>query len=195
MRAEAVRGFVVEDMAPVGSGSYGYARVTPLRPLREDQMDSAGMSDERAPRSVAERSASDRRGRRPHGGTVRPGTAHARQGGVTPLASVSRTTGEADRVATVAEEADQRQAEYFLRLLNQNRRVVEHRIEGYRKAIAGAEASGNTEGAATLRRMARIEEQEREALSALIDKLHLRFPAPSATEAAAGPRRPRLVVR
>jgi hypothetical protein len=108
---------------------------------------------------------------------------------------VSQTTGEADRVATVAEAADQRQADYFLRLLNQNRRVVEHRIEGYRKAIAGAEASGNTEGAATLRRMARIEEQEREALSTLVDKLHRRFPAPSATEVAASPRKPWLVVR
>lgn len=158
-------------------------------------MDSAGLSDERASRSVAERSARDRQRRRPHGGVVRPGAGHARPGGVTPLASVSQTTSEADRVATVAEVADRRQAEYFLRLLHQNRRVVEHRIEGYRKAIAGAEASGNTEGAASLRRMGRIEEREREALTLLIDKLHRRFPAPGTAEDAASPRRPRLVVR
>lgn len=127
---------------------------------------------------------------------VRPGAAHARQGAViATLASMSQSAGEADRVARIAEAADQRQADYFLRLLSQNRRVVEHRIEGYRKAIAGAEATGNTEGAAGLRRMARIEEQEREALTSLIDKLQRRFPAPGTTEVAAAPRGPRLVVR
>lgn len=152
------------------------------------------MSDERVPRAVAERSARDFR-RRPHGSPVRPGAAYARQGGVTPQASASQTTGQDDRLATVAEAADQRQADYFLRLLNQNRRVVEHRIEGYRKAIANAEASGNTEGAASLRRMARVDEQERDTLTSLIDKLHRRFPVPGTPEVAAAPRRPRLVVR
>ncbi|WP_096439405.1 hypothetical protein [Mycobacterium shigaense] len=106
--------------------------------------------------------------------------------------AVSPAAGESDRARAAADAADQRQADYFLRLLNQNRRVVEHRIEGYRKAIAGAEAAGNIEGAGALRRMARVEEQEREALTLMIEKLHCRFPAPG-TEVAA--HRSRLVAR
>jgi hypothetical protein len=100
------------------------------------------------------------------------------------LPAASRPAGETDRVAAIAEAADQRQADYFLRLLHQNRRVVEHRIEGLRKAIAGADANGTAEGASNLRRLARVEEQERQALTALIDKLQRRFPAPVPAESA-----------
>jgi hypothetical protein len=107
----------------------------------------------------------------------------------------NRPSGDVDRAIAVAEAADLRQADYFLRLLSQNRRLVEHRIEGYHKAIVGAEASGNTEGASGLRRLARVEEQERDTLTSLIEKLRRRFPTRNAAEVPAMPRRPRLVVR
>jgi hypothetical protein len=163
----------------------------PNRPLREDAMDSAGLSDERGSRSVAERAAREWHGRRPHPGTVRPGPPHAHQAGAMPA---NRPSGDVDRAIAVAEAADLRQADYFLRLLSQNRRLVEHRIEGYHKAIVGAEASGNTEGASGLRRLARVEEQERDTLTSLIEKLRRRFPTRNAAEVPAMPRRPRLVV-
>ena len=157
-------------------------------------MDSAGLSDEHASRSLIERSARDRRGRGYRSETVRPGGVHVRQAGPTP-ATAAQAVGEVEPAATVAEAADQRQADYFLRLLSQNRRVIEHRIEGYHKAIASADASGNTEGAYGLRRMARIDEREREMLSGLIENLHRRFPARTAAEVPAVARRSRVAAR
>jgi hypothetical protein len=178
------------------SGGYSVGRIRGLwlptpnaePPLERDAMDSAGVSDERGSRSVAERAALDWRGRRPHPGTVRPGPAHAHQISARPAVDVDPATADSDT-------ADLRQADYFLRLLSQNRRLVEHRIDGYRKAIAGAEASGNTEGAANLRRLGRVEELERETLTGLIEKLRRRFPARSAPDVPGLPRRSRLAVR
>jgi hypothetical protein len=163
-------------------------------------MDHAGLSDERASRSVVERDARDRHGFRPRSGAVRPGGAHVRQVGLTAtlnptLVTAGRPSGEIDPATAAAEAADLRQADYFLRLLNQNRRVVEHRIEGYHKAIASAEASGNTEGASGLRRMARVEEQERATLNSLIENLHRRFPGRTTAETPATHRRSPLAVR
>jgi hypothetical protein len=163
-------------------------------------MDHAGLSDEGASRSVVERSAWDRRGGRPRSGSVRPGGVHVRQAGVTAtptpaVVTADRPSAGIDAATTVAEAADLRQADYFLRLLTQNRRIVEHRIEGFRKAIAGAEVSGNTEGVSGLRRMARTEEQEREALNGLIENLHRRFPGRSTAEIPAIVRRAPLAVR
>ncbi|BBZ48333.1 hypothetical protein [Mycobacterium heidelbergense] len=89
-----------------------------------------------------------------------------------PSLTVSRPAGD---VECSAETADQLQADYFLRLLAQRRRHIEHRIGEYHKAIAGAHAAGDTEGVSNLRRMARIEEQDRQTLDGLIDKLHRRF--------------------
>jgi hypothetical protein len=152
-------------------------------------MDPAGLSDAR---SVAERAAREWHGRRPHPGAVRPGPAHAHQAAPVPA---NRPSGDLDRAIAVAAAADLRQADYFLRLLSQNRRLVEHRIEGYHKAIFSAEASGNTEGASGLRRLARVEEQERDTLTGLIEKLRRRFPTRNAAEAPAMPRPSRLVVR
>jgi hypothetical protein len=152
-------------------------------------MDPAGLSDAR---SVAERAAREWHGRRPHPGAVRPGPAHAHQAAAVPA---NRPSSDVDRAIAVAAAADLRQADYFLRLLSQNRRLVEHRIEGYHKAIFGAEASGNTEGASGLRRLARVEEQERDTLTGLIEKLRRRFPTRNAAEAPAMPRPSRLVVR
>jgi hypothetical protein len=95
----------------------------------------------------------------------------------------------------VADTADQRQADYFLRLLTQNRRLIDQRIDGYHKAIAVAEANGDAEGAVVFRRTARMEEQERKALDHLIENLHRRFLVPLEAEAPPIPRRQRLVVR
>jgi hypothetical protein len=111
-----------------------------------------------------------------------------------PPLTTSRPSGDVDR-ATATEVADRRQADYFLRLLSQNRRLVDHRIDGYHKAIAIAEANGDTEGACGLRRMARIEEQDRTTLDGLIENLHRRFPPRAAGEVASTPRKARLVAR
>jgi hypothetical protein len=112
-----------------------------------------------------------------------------------PALTTNRPNGDGDRAAAAPDAADQRQAEYFLRLLSQNRRVVDHRIDGYHKAIAVAEANGDTEGACGLRRMARIEEQDRNTLDGLIENLHRRFPARTAGEVSSIPPKARLAVR
>jgi hypothetical protein len=155
-------------------------------------MDFAGLSDERDARSVAAHRSSgprDRRGRQPRGAAVRPGAGHVQQSGS--AVTASRPPGAFDRVA-VSDTADQRQADYFLRLLTQNRRLIDQRIDGYHKAIAVAEARGDAESASVFRRTARVEEQERKALDVLIDKLQRRFVVQPTTDAAHGPR---LVVR
>lgn len=92
----------------------------------------------------------------------------------------------------MADTADQRQADYFLRLLTANRRLIDQRIDGYYKAIAVAEASGDAESACVFRRTARAEEQERKALDELIEKLQRRFVVQPTAEVRRGPR---LLVR
>jgi hypothetical protein len=81
------------------------------------------------------------------------------------------------RQGAASEIADRRQADYFRRLLAQNRRLVEHRLGEYDKAIAAAEAAGDAEGACALRRMARFDQQDRRTLDGLIANLQRRFPA------------------
>ena len=77
--------------------------------------------------------------------------------------------------AAVRETADQLQADYFVRLLTQNRRLIDHRIDEYRKAIAAAEAKGDAEGARVFRRMTLGEEQDRQSLDGMIEGLRRRF--------------------
>ncbi|WAJ47263.1 hypothetical protein OK015_12955 [Mycobacterium sp. Aquia_216] len=157
-------------------------------------MDFAGLSDERDARSAAPHRSSggrDRRVRTPHGTAIRPGSGHVHQSGS--ALTTNRPAGAFDRAA--ADTADQRQADYFLRLLTQNRRLIEQRIDGYHKAIAVAEARGDAESATVFRRTARIEEQERNALDSLIDNLHRRFPVEPPPELSPIEREPRLVVR
>lgn len=156
-------------------------------------MDFAGLSDERDARSVAAHSSSgarDRRGHHSRGAAVRRVPGHVRQSG--PPVTAGRTVGASDRATVVADTADQRQADYFLRLLTQNRRLIDQRIEGYHKAIAVAEARGDAESACVFRRTARIEEQERKALDSLIENLQRRFVVQPTVDL---PRGPRLVVR
>ncbi|CPR12221.1 hypothetical protein BN971_03515 [Mycobacterium bohemicum DSM 44277] len=61
-------------------------------------------------------------------------------------------------------------------MLAQNRRLIDHRIDGYRKAIAAAEAKGDVEGVVTFRRTVVGEERDRRVLDAMIESLHRRFP-------------------
>jgi hypothetical protein len=139
-------------------------------------MASAELPDERGARSVAGHrlggGGRDQRGRGPHSSTVRPGPVDVRH----------RPAGDVDSPAAAHETADQLQAEYFLRLLAQNRHHVDHRIGKYQKAIAAAEAAGDTEGANGLRRMACTEEEDRQTLDRLIENLRTRYPAPAPGE-------------
>jgi hypothetical protein len=131
-------------------------------------MDVAGLSDERGTRSVAghvSNGVRDRRGRQPRSSAVRPAPVNFRQ----PAAN-------AESPAAAAAAADHRQADYFRRVLVQSRRHLDHRLGEYQKAIATAEAAGDADGAGSLRRMARVEERERQTLDGLIGKLQRRFP-------------------
>ena len=104
-----------------------------------------------------------------------------------PSLTINRPAGDVESPATAHETADQLQAEYFLRLLAQNRHHVDHRIGKCQKAIAAAEAAGDTESVSGLRRMACAEEQDRQTLDRLIENLRMRFPVRAPGE--------RLVVR
>jgi trans-aconitate methyltransferase len=146
----------------------------------------AGLPDDAGSRSMAGHTfsgARDRRGRRP------------RQGGPIPSLTLNRPAGDVESPGSAHEAADYLQAEYFLRLLAQNRRHIDHRIAEYQKAIAAAQAAGDTEGAATLRRMEHAEEQDRQTLEDLIQNLRRRFPVRAPGEVPQVPRGARLVVR
>jgi hypothetical protein len=145
----------------------------------------AGLPDDGGSRAIAghtQGGARDRRGRRPHGGTV-------------PSLALNRPAGGVESAAAANETADYLQAEYFLRLLAQSRRHIDHRIGEYQKAIATAQAAGGTEAAETLRRMERTEEQDRQTLDRLIQNLRRRFPVRAPGEVPQVPRGARLVVR
>ena len=110
-----------------------------------------------------------------------------------PTLTASRPAGDVE--CSGPETADHRQAEYFVRLLAQSRRLIDHRIGEYQKAIAIAEADGDAEGACGFRRMARIEEQDGRAVDGLIENLHQRFRLRASGEVSPLPRKTRLVVR
>jgi hypothetical protein len=130
-------------------------------------MDIADLSDERrAPQVIARYKSNlvfDRRARSPLGRGVRDGLV---------------TTREAE----APEAADHSQAAYFLRVLGQNRRVGDERIEKYQRALAIAQADGDVEGASGFRRLLRGEEQDRQLLDDMIEKLQRRFPSRIAGE-------------
>jgi hypothetical protein len=147
----------------------------------------AGLPDDAGSRSVAGHTSvgARDRARRPRSGTVRP----------TPAQGPKRRAADAESAASANETADCLQAEYFLRLLAQNRRHIDHRLAEYHKAIAAAQAAGDTEGVATLRRMERGEEQDRQTLDGLIQNLRRRFPVRTPGEVPHVPRATRLAVR
>lgn len=161
-------------------------------------MDVAGLSHERGARSGAARrstSARDRRALRPHTSMVRPEPAHVSQGSSPSALPLDRRAGDVDPAATVADTADHLQADYFMRLLIQSRRLVDHRIDEYQKAIATAETNGDVDAADSFRRMTRIEEQDRQILDHMIEKLRRRFPRRAQGEAPTISPRTRFVVR
>jgi hypothetical protein len=158
-------------------------------------MDIAGLSSEHGARSSAARRSTttlDRRDRRPRGGSVRSEPTHVNLGSSPSALARERAGGQTEPVASVPDTADQLQADYFLQLLTQQRRLVEHRVDEYQKAILNFEANGDVDAACNFRRMMRIEEQDRQALDGMIEKLCRRFPrrVPSET-----PARKRFVVR
>ena len=160
-------------------------------------MDFAGLSDERAARSFATLKSSgarDRRARRPRRGTVSSEPVRGSQGNSTSL-TVSLPAGDGDSCGAAPAMADHRQADYFLRLLAQSRRLSEHRIDQYHKAIAAFEANGDAEGAASFQRMVCSEEQDRQTLEGLIENLRLRFASGAPSEVPSIPRKARVGAR
>ncbi|MFZ1176718.1 MAG: hypothetical protein WAO15_10725 [Mycobacterium sp.] len=91
--------------------------------------------------------------------------------------------------------ADHRQADYFVRLLTQRRRLIDHRIDEYEKAIATSEANGDVDAACSFRRMTCAEEQDRQTLDGLIERLRRRFPRRAPDEFSAMSPRTHFVVR
>ncbi len=181
-------------MVPVESGRYGYDALS--QPSRNgDPMDTAGLSHERGARSGAARrsnSARDQRARRPSTTSVHREPVHLGQ--VTAWGA-ERAAGDVEPLAAVRETADHLQADYFLRLLTQSRRLVDHRIDEYAEAIAAADTSGDVEAARNLRRMASAEEQERRVLDDMIEKLRRRFPGRTPGEVPTVAPRARFAVR
>jgi hypothetical protein len=108
---------------------------------------------------------------------------------------MSRPAAAVDLSGAAPEMADQRQADYFLRLLTENRRLIDYRVDGYHKVIAMAEADGDVEGACGFRRLARIDEQDRQTLDGLIKNLRRRFLLGGPGQVSAIPRRAPLAVR
>ena len=158
-------------------------------------MDFAGLSDERAARSFATLKSSgarDRRTRRSRRSMDSSEPVRGSQGNSTPSVTVSLPAGDSDSSSAAPAMADHRQADYFLRLLAQNRRLSEHRIDQYHKAIAAFEADGDAEGAASFRRMVCSEEQDRQTLDGLIENLRRRFASSAPSEVPSIPRRARV---
>ncbi|OBI03818.1 hypothetical protein A5714_03990 [Mycobacterium sp. E2462] len=135
-------------------------------------MDVADLPRERGahPGGVARSAAHEPRVRRLRPGIVHPGAAR----GARPV-QPPPPLGDAP-----PDDADHRQADYFVRLLAQRRRLIDQRIDSYHRAIAAADAKGDADAAAGFRRLTRIEEQDVQALDTMIDKLHRRFARPAA---------------
>jgi hypothetical protein len=104
--------------------------------------------------------------------------AYARQGSSTTSVPLNRPAIDAGQPAEPAADPDHLQADYFLRLLIPSRRRIDRKIDQHQKAIAIAETRGAPEHADRIRRMLRVDEQERQTLNALIDRLQRRFPVP-----------------
>jgi hypothetical protein len=58
----------------------------------------------------------------------------------------------------------------------QSRRLIDQRIDEYRKAIAAAEAKGDVAGARVFERMTLTEQQDRRTVDGMINSLRRRFP-------------------
>lgn len=152
-------------------------------------MDVAGLSSERSARGTRRIGSRDHPVRRPHASVARPEPT-----GSGPSApAIERPAGDAGPAAPDA--ADQRQADYFMRVLSQNRRLIEQRLDGYQKAIVTAQAGGDVDAVCHLRRMARIEEQDRDNLDGMLERLRSRFARRALAEQPALSPRPHSAVR
>jgi hypothetical protein len=131
------------------------------------------------PQALAEHVANgvrDQQTRRPRGSMAGSRPPFAHQGKSMSSRTMNRSVSDVDhRAAVPAADPDQRQAEYFLRLLAQSHRQVAQRIDRCQRTIAIAQASGATDDASGIRHMIRIAEQEQQALGGLIDRLQRRF--------------------
>lgn len=155
-------------------------------------MDVADLSHERAARSITTRNSASTRDRRPR----RPGVAQGWSFGRTPfqlVPAVQRTGGALDPAAP--DTADQLQADYFIRMFAQRRRLLDQRIEEYQRAIATAEAKSDADAVCGFGRLTSIEEHDRQMLDGMIDKLCRRFTRWASGEAPTVSPRARLAVR
>lgn len=163
-RTKAVLGFI--------AGAYGAGRIrrgivphAKHQTLVERDKMAISLPDQRSAGYSHTRAHADRRS----------GWGHVRQGKSMPSPTTNRPAAN-DHCAAAAGTPDQRQAEYFVRLLTQRRQLIDHRIDKYQKAIAIAEASGDVENVRGFRRTTRIEEQDRQTVEDLIENLRRRFP-------------------
>src|SRR5690349_12982754 len=116
-------------------------------------MDLAGLSPERGARSSVTRGSAgtrDRRGRRSHA-SVREETTRRTQEPSRPTPAVERAAGALAEAAP--DTADQLQADYFVRLLAGRRGLIDQRIEEYQRKVVTAEAKGDADAVANLRRL------------------------------------------
>ncbi len=128
-------------VSPFIVGEYGARRNRALLLRRPEQssrkwgpMDVTGLSHERGARSGTVRrpnGSRDRHVRPPRGGAVRPESLCVDAGTAPSTLPVDRAADGAS--ATAPDTADHRQADYFLRLLAQSRRLIDHRIDEYRE--------------------------------------------------------------
>ena len=110
-----------------------------------------------------------------HRGMRLSGPVDARQRKSTSSTTMKQPGANDDHAAAAPATADRRQADYFLRLLTQGCRRIDHQIDKYRRAITSSEARGDVDYAQGVWGMIRIEEQDRQILEGLIDRLRRRF--------------------
>ena len=126
--------------------------------------------------TVAARVPNGRRASR--GGVAHLTRADARQESSTTSLPMDRPAIDPRHSAAPVADPDHLQADYFLRLLVPSWRRIDRKIDQHHKAIAIAETGGAPDHAHRIRRMLRIDEQERQTVKALIDGLQRRFPVP-----------------
>lgn len=105
--------------------------------------------------------------------THRPGVRRQSRSSMTMNRPAANFDDSAAARATVAEHG---QTDYFLGLLTQICRRINHRVDKHQRASAIAEASGHADYACGARRMARIEDEDRQIIEGIIDHLQRGFP-------------------
>ncbi|HEY3996699.1 MAG TPA: hypothetical protein VGM40_12145 [Mycobacterium sp.] len=155
-------------------------------------MDVASLSPEPGARAAAARSSTGTLERPARRSRAVPARAKPQQFGQGPSPAA---TVEVDPGATAPDDADHQQADYFLHLLAGRRRLIDHRVDEYQKAIVAAEANRDVEAACNFRRMVRLEIQDRQTVDGMIEKLRRRFIRQAGGEAATAPPRKRFAVR